>query len=99
MSSSAMLPRLQRWDAAMHWDELQEGSDLTGAQDLIREAIRAGAIRVVPGEEGRVRIIPGPAQARSLDGAGPRRHAPAPPTPGARPMAPPWQGRPRRRAQ
>jgi ribosomal protein L18E len=40
------------------WAHLVERSDRPAVQEKIRRAIRAGEIRVVPGESGRIRIIP-----------------------------------------
>ena len=77
MMSPAMLPRPQSVDAVKGWADLQEESDRFGVQEVIREAIRSGTIRVVPGEGGRVRILSGPAPSR--DGhapAGPKRATP-----------------------
>jgi len=75
MSTSAMLPRLRRPDITERWAEIQAASDLADAQILIREAIHAGTIRVVPAAAGRVRIIPGPAPSLGLDRGRPKRSA------------------------
>ncbi len=77
MSTSAMLPRLRRPDITERWAEIQAASDLADAQILIREAIHAGTIRVVPAAAGRVRIIPVPVPAPSLglDRGRPKRSA------------------------
>ena len=54
------------------WTALQRRSHLPEAQDAIREAVRAGKIRIAPLGGGRVRIIP-------LDLSAGRRSAARPP--------------------
>ena len=56
----AMQPRLLAGRGPMSWPLLEEDSHLQEAQDKIRQAIRRGQIRVLPGEAGRIKIIPLP---------------------------------------
>ena len=58
MMGRAMKPRLFTERVPRTWSQLQEDSHLPRAQGEIREAIRRGLIRVVPGEGGRVKILP-----------------------------------------
>jgi len=67
MTGRAMQPRLFTRRNSGPWSLLEEDSHLLDVQDMIREAIRRGEIRVLPGEGGRIRILPtaGPDRSRT----------------------------------
>lgn len=66
MTTQAMSP----WRASTPnwWLDLQDDSDLSSVQELIRGAIRQGTIRVLPGSGSRIRIVPIPASPRPRGG-------------------------------
>jgi hypothetical protein len=78
------------------WDELAARADDPEAQRLIRRAIRAGAIRVVPGPDGgirairagAIRVVPGPDGGIQILTSS-RRPRPSPPSIGAGNPEPP----------
>lgn len=52
------MPQTWEADSGPRWDMIEAESHLPSAQELIRREIEKGTIRVLPREDGGIRIVP-----------------------------------------